>query len=171
MADNVASTSNLSTVTLSDPQFDTTSTSWPVIDYLFVAQSNICLESTVNTSSPGFDVITMLLPRCQPQNVNPPCNTACLLYSCYLLLLILKTPNCQSHQYSFLLLLQLLVIQKVPKHCYYYLASFPHLPTIQFCILQAIKNWTVGRLGNEANYTLAYLQIQRQPLPMTKTAG
>ena len=40
------------------------------------------------------------------------------------------------------------------------LASFPGLPTVQFliacsfCILQAIKNWTVGRPGNEAK--LAY---------------
>ena len=39
--------------------------------------------------------------------------------------------------------------------CFYVLlllASFPGLPTIQVLIalLEAIKNWTVGRLGNEA---------------------
>ena len=31
---------------------------------------------------------------------------------------------------------------------HYHLASFPG----RFCILQAIKNWTVGRPGNNANY-------------------
>ena len=49
-------------------------------------------------------------------------------YSSYLLLLILETNNCQSHQYSFLLILQLLVIQKVPRA----LLLLASLPTIQF---------------------------------------
>ena len=53
-----------------------------------------------------------------------------------------------------------------------YLASFPGLPTVRFliacsfCILQAIKNWTVGRPGNEAR---EYQQNDREQRQMMET--
>ena len=51
---------------------------------------------------------------------------------------------------------------------YQELDSFPGLPTIQvlivcihFCILQAIKNWTVGRPGNEATLRIRLFDYKK----------
>ena len=44
---------------------------------------------------------------------------------------------------------------KLVYHIYIQLAMFPGLPTVQFLIAcSAIKDWMVGRPGNEANLQL-----------------